>query len=392
MRLAFDATSLIGARTGVGVFASEVLTRLAGRPDLDVVAFGVTWRGREALAPSVPAGIEVLGRPMAARPLRQAWRRADHPAIENWTGPVDVVHGPNFVVPPARRAAELVTVHDLTCIRYPELCTADTLEYPGLIRRALRRGATVHTVSGFVADEVREAFGLPDERVVVIPNGVRVPPAVGPGTDAQTGRALAGTDRYVLAVGTIEPRKDLPLLIDAFGRLAPGSGPGSGPGRGSAAGTSPGRSDPDLRLVIAGADGWGADALTAAIARSPARDRIVRLGWVSDEQRVALLRGAAVLAFPSVYEGFGLPPLDAMATDTPVVATATGAVPEVVGDAALLVAPGDADALADAVDRVLTDAELAERLRARGRARIAELDWDDTTDRLVALYRQLGDR
>ena len=367
MRLAFDATSLIGARTGVGVFASEVLDRLPGRADLDVVAFGVTWRGREALGPSVPDGVEVVGRPMAARPLRQAWRRADRPAIENWTGPIDVVHGPNFVVPPARNAAELVTVHDLTCLRYPEMCTSDTLEYPDLIRRALRRGATIHTVSEFVADEVREAFGVRGDRVVVVPNGVRPPPSDGPGTDAATGRALAGTDRYVVAIGTVEPRKDLPLLVDAFTRLAP-----------------------TTTLVIAGADGWGADALTEAIARSSARERIVRLGWVSDEQRVALLRGAAATVFPSIYEGFGLPPLDAMATDTPVIATAAGAVPEVVGDAARLVPTGDADALAAAIDEVLTDPDLADELRQRGRERVARFDWDDTADRLVELYRRLA--
>ncbi|MGZ4706880.1 MAG: glycosyltransferase family 4 protein [Acidimicrobiales bacterium] len=377
MRLAFDATSLIGARTGVGVFASEVLARLAGRPDLEVVAFGVTWRGRDALASSVPPGIRIVGRPMAARPLRQAWRRSDHPTVEHWTGRVDVVHGPNFVVPPTRHAAEVVTVHDLTCIRFPELCTPDTLEYPDLIRRAIRRGATIHTVSAFVGDEVRDAFGVPTEQVVVIPNGVRVPPPVGPGTDAAAGRALAGlgpedAGSYLLAVGTVEPRKDLPLLVDAFGLL------------GSAMSETP------LRLVIAGPDGWGAEALAAAIARSPVRDRIVRLGWVSDDQRVALLRGAAAMVFPSIYEGFGLPPLDAMATGTPVIATAAGAVPEVVGEAAVLVPPGDAEALADAIADVLDDPGLADRLRQRGHERVAGFDWDDTTDQLVALYRRLA--
>jgi len=379
MRLAFDATSLIGARTGVGVFAAELLDRLPGRPELDVVAYGVTWRGRDALADAVPAGIDIVGRPMAARPLRQAWRRADHPCIEHWTGPVDVVHGPNFVVPPTRDAAELVTVHDLTCVRFPELCTADTLEYPDLIRRALRRGATIHTPSSFVAEEIRDAFAVAADRVVVIPNGVRRPADAGAGTDASTGRRLAGGDRYLLAVGTVEPRKDLPLLVEAFDLLTHDD-----------VGSPGADGSDDLRLVIAGADGWGADALTAAIDRSPARDRVIRLGWVSEDQRAALLRGAAVAVFPSVYEGFGLPPLDAMATDTPVVATSTGAVPEVVGDAALLVPTGDADALAGAIHRVLSDPELADRLRGRGHDRVSRYDWDDTADRMVDLYRRLG--
>ena len=218
------------------------------------------------------------------------------------------------------------------------------LAYPDLIRRAIRRGAAIHAVSKSWPTRSRDVFGVSSDRVVVIPNGVRLPAEAGPHTDAAAGRHLAGADRYLLAVGTIEPRKDLPLLVHAFGRLDGGSA---------------------LRLVIAGADGWGADALSAAIDRSPARDRIVRLGWVSDEQRVALLRGAAAMVFPSIYEGFGLPPLDAMATGTPVVATAVGALPEVLGDAAVLVPPGDADALAGAIDDLLAQPDRAEALRQR---------------------------
>ena len=116
-------------------------------------------------------------------------------------------------------------MHDLTCLRFPELCTPDTLEYPDLIRRALRRGATIHTVSDFVADEVRDAFGVPERSGGRHPQRRAVPPAAGPGTDAD-GRAGASPerDRYILAVGTIEPRKDLPLLVDAFGRLDGGLG------------------------------------------------------------------------------------------------------------------------------------------------------------------------
>ena len=120
-----------------------------------LVGYSVSWRGRGDVEAALPSDVRVARRPMAARPLRELWPRAEWPPIEWWTGPVDVVHGPNFVVPPTGRgAAELVTVHDLTCVHHPELCTPDTLEYPHLIRRALRRGAHVHAVSRFVADEV----------------------------------------------------------------------------------------------------------------------------------------------------------------------------------------------------------------------------------------------
>ena len=370
MRLAFDATALLGPRTGVGVVAAEVLARLATTDDLDVVAFGITWRGRRELAAAVPAGITTVGRPMAARPLRRAWARFDGPPIEWWTGAVDVVHSPNYVVPPARRAAELMSVHDLTFVHFPELCTADTLAYPPLIHRALGRGATIHTGSHFVAEEIRHVFALAPERVVVVPYGVtELPPPAG-GTDAATGRRLAGGDRFVLALGTVEPRKDLPSLVRAFDALAD--------------------AHPDLVLVIAGPDGWGSDALAGAIAASPHRTRIRRLGWVTDDQRAALLRGASVYAYPSIYEGFGLPPVEAMAAGTPVVTTRAGSLPEVVGDAALVVDPGDAEALAEAIGRLLDDDALAERQRVAGRARSQQFSWDATATGLVGLYRRLA--
>ncbi len=370
MRVAFDALPLLHARTGVGVFAGEVAARLAARDDIDLVAYAATWNGRGELAGAVPAGVTVATRPMAARPLRELWRRLDHPAIQWWTGPVDLVHGPNFVVPPARRAAEVVSVHDLTCVRFPELCTADTLEYPALIRRAVGRGAWVQTIPAFV-DEVVDVFGVDPARVVGIRNGVN--PVAAIDADPAEGQRLAGAERYILGLGTIEPRKDFPLLVRAFDQLA--------------------ADDLELALVIAGPDGWGADALTGAIAASPHRARIVRPGWVDDRARAGLLRGASVFAFASVYEGFGFPPLEAMSVGTPVVATAAGGVPDTVGDAALVTPVGDVDALAAALHTVLHDEGIAADLRHKGVVNLRRFSWDAAVDELVDLYRRaLADR
>jgi glycosyltransferase involved in cell wall biosynthesis len=258
-------------------------------------------------------------------------------------------------------------VHDLTAIRFPELCTPDVLAWPRLVRRALAGGACVHAPSQAVAEEVLEHFAVPADRVVVVPNGVDAVPEAPP----EVGRALAGRDRYILAIGTLEPRKDLVGLVRAFAALA--------------------ADDPDLGLAIAGADGWGADEVHAAVQASPHRDRIRLTGWVDDTTRAALLRGASVLAFPSRYEGFGLPPLEAMSVGVPVVATRAGAVPEVVGDAAVLVAPSDGDALADALASVLGDEAHRNVLVERGRARAATFDWDATVDGLVEVYQRLAD-
>jgi glycosyltransferase involved in cell wall biosynthesis len=367
LRVALDATPLLDPPTGVGALTRALLSGLAVRPEVDPVAFAVTWRGRDRLRASVPTGVDVVTRPMPARPLRALWRRMDRPRVEAWTGAVDVVHGPNFVVPPSR-GARLVTVHDLTAVRFPELCTPDVLQWPDLLRRAVAAGAWVHTPSEAVAEEVRNHFGVRPQRVVVVPNGVDVvlPAAEG------AGAALAGHQRYVLAVGTLEPRKDFPALVRAFAPLA--------------------AADPELGLVLAGADGWGADAVHAAVEASPHGDRIRRTGWVTDADRAALLRGAAVLAFPSRYEGFGLPPLEAMSVGVPVVATATGAIPEVVGDAAVLVTPGDEDGLAEGLRSVLDDDTRRTELVERGRQRAARYSWDATVDGLLALYQRMAGR
>ena len=342
-----------------------LLSALAARDDIEASAYALSWRGRHDLATALPAGIHARSRPFPARLVRDLWERgASEPRIERWSGRVDVVHALNYVAPPSR-APVLVLIHDLSFVRFPELCTPDTLRYPTLIEHALERGATVHTHSEYIAAEVRAEFKLPLERVVPINPGI---PTVGTGI-AAAGARLARGPRYVLALGTIEPRKNLTRLVDAFGAVA--------------------AKDPDVRLVVAGPDGWDRGQLVAAVAESTARERIVRLGYVTDEQRLNLLAGASVFAYPSVYEGFGFPPLEAMTAGVPVVAGRAGSLPEVLGDAATLVDPSDTDALAIALLDLLQDDGARNEHIARGRAQAARYSWERMAAEVVDLYRAL---
>jgi glycosyltransferase involved in cell wall biosynthesis len=361
VRVAVDGTPLLGVRTGIGHVVAGTIDALSRRPELKLSVYAITLRGRHNLARCVPSNTRAATAPIPARAARAAWRRSDTPKIERWTGPVDVVHATNYVPPPARSPV-LVSVYDLGFVRYPTLATPDAHDYAALIRRGLARGAVVHVTSDFVASEVRDEFGLPVDRVVRVYPGID---ALVPG-DTEQGRALAGSSRYVLALGTVEPRKGLPVLVDAFDAIA--------------------SRDRDLHLVVAGQAGWGVDEFDDACNRAVNRVRIRRLPYVSPGDRAALLTGATVFAYPSKYEGFGISPLEAMTVGTPVVATTAGAIPEVVGNAAVLVPVDDRDALATALERVLSDDSLRADLVARGTERVRRYPWDATARELAAIY------
>jgi glycosyltransferase involved in cell wall biosynthesis len=365
LRVAIDGTSLIGHRTGIGHVTGQLIGALADRRDLDVSTYAVTLRGRNQLAGLVPPGVRSATTPLPARAVRRLWTRSSWPRIEAWTGPIDIVHATNYVAPPTR-AATVLTVHDLTFVRFPEMCTKWTLQFDGLVRTAFARGVTVHTGSDFVADEIADVFGLAPDRIVRIAWGL----APTGGGDPAHGHALAGGPRYVLAIGQIEPRKNLPRLVRAFDAVAAG--------------------DPDLALVVAGPDGWDAENFAAARAAAHHGARIRHLGYVSDDDRRDLLAGCTVFAYPSIYEGFGLPPLEAMQAGVPVVAARAGSLPEVLGDAALYADPLDVDALAAALTRALADDTIRTELVACGRRRVQRYQWPTAADEFAALYARVA--
>lgn len=370
--MALDVLPLAGESTGVGRFCAGLAGALLDRNDLDLRAYAIARHARSDLAaPAGALGLGVRTWAVQARLANALWSRVSLPAVEWLVGRVDVVHGTNYVVPPTRHAGRVVTVHDLTALRYPQMCLPASLAYPRLVTRAARGGAFVHVPSRFVRDEVVELLGLDAERVRVVPHGLDEPArAEVAGRSTGSSRpSVADSSRaapYVLALGAVEPRKDLPTLVMAFAEIA--------------------RRHDDLELVVAGPDGWASSSFDAAVAASGAARRVVRIGYLPEAERASLLAGATVLAYPSLYEGFGFPPLEAMAAGVPVVATAAGAVPEVVGAAAELVPPGDVPALAGALERVIDDEVLRSRLIGAGRVRAASFTWASAAAGMVEIY------
>ena len=363
LRVVIDATPLLGNQTGIGVFTQALFNALVAREDVHLSAFGLTGRNITALDRALPQDMSHNARVMPAALLTPLWKFTDHPKLDRWMNAGDVVHGTNFVVPPTRKAARLVTVHDLTALRYPQLCTSASRRYPDLVRAAVKRGAHVHTLSRSAARDVEELLGVPPQRVHV----------VAPGVDSrleESNIVVTPSSPYIFAIGTIEPRKDFPTLIKAFDIIA--------------------GAQPDVQLLIAGDRGWGSDDFDRALDVAQHARRIRVLGRISADRYDELLRGASALAYPSLYEGFGYPPLEAMRAGVPVVSTNVASLPETCGDAALLVEPRNPEALANALEEVLTDTKLREDLVRKGFARVSSLRWDEAATKFVALYKELA--
>jgi glycosyltransferase involved in cell wall biosynthesis len=305
-------------------------------------------------------------------PTNLGWSALGLPRAAAKAG-VDVIHAPAYTAPLWSGAPVVLTIHDVSYERHPEWYPyrRDAIRRM-FYRRSARAAAQVLTDSEFSASEIAAAYAIPRERITVAPLGVseHFAPVDRPNETLPAGI----TPPYLLHVGDLHERRNLPLVVHAMfeAQRHPGM--------------------PPLTLVLAGVDRGIGDRLRGYAREATSPDAVVCLGPVSDSQLLTLYRGAVALVYPSRYEGFGLPVLEAMACGTPVIASRAASIPEVLGDAGILLDPDDEPGWADAIAKVVNDEWQKSRMRKAGLARALEFTWSRTASITLGVYRQLAER
>lgn len=370
MRIGIDYTAAIRQRAGIGRYTRELITALLAQPGphryvLLAATGGLKTRDWRSSVPQ--QGIRIRGLPISDEWLARLWHRLRLPIpAEAIIGPVDVFYSPDFVLPPTRpNTRTLLTVHDLSFIHYPEHFVPKLVRYLNqVVPRSVVRADRVLADSKATRADLIEHLQVPPDKVDVLYSGVdrRFHPAKEPGErDRLRARYHLGDVPYILSVGTLQPRKNFVRLIRAAADL------GS-----------------DVQLIIAGGQGWLYQDVLAEAAALVERVRI--LGFVDEADLPALYRNAVLFACPSLYEGFGLPVLEAMACGVPVVCSNTSSLPEVAGGAALLVDPEDTKALGEALRRLLENDALRRELIVKGLAQAARFTWERAARQLLVTF------
>ena len=372
--IGIDMTAAIQQQAGIGRYVRGMVHALAEQhPALEARLF-VAGARRTDLPPA-PGRFRYCPSPLSEMTHASLWHRLRAPLpVELWTGPLALYHATDFALPPTLPGTRtVVTIHDLAFERYPAETMPGMLDYlRRVVRRSARRADRIITISEATRRDVIDLYGAAPERVSVAYPGVSPrffeTPAPARIDDVRRKYSLPDAP-LVLTVGTMQPRKNHARLVEAFAQVA---------------------ADYDAALVIAGGKGWGYEQVHELIVRLGLGERVHFTGFVDDADLPALYAAATVFAFPSLYEGFGLPVLEAMAAGVPVVTSDVSSLPEVTGaDAGLLVDPLSVDAIAGALARLLGDADLRAALAEKGRARAATFTWARTAGQVWAVYEGL---
>jgi glycosyltransferase involved in cell wall biosynthesis len=366
VRILLDYRPALRARTGVGEFVHELARALSatGTGNERLTLFTSSWRDRlSGEARAELSNVSVVDRRIPVRLLAWMWNRLGWPPVEQLAGPADVVHSQSPLLIPAAQAASVITIHDLHFLSHPERSEGEIRrDFPTLVHEHARRADHVIVSSHFAAADVQQRLGVAADCITVCPPGAPAWAA----TVARERVASPGQRGPILFVGTLEPRKNVGGLLAAYACL-----------RARRADAPP--------LVIAGAVRASVADILRKADEPPLAGHVTLRGYVSDAEKRALYRNAAMLLLPSFDEGFGLPVLEAMACGVPVVVSNRGSLPEVCGDAATPLDPEDEEAIAGEMDRLLDRAAAGQAMQ-RGLARAASYSWAACAERARAAY------
>lgn len=373
MRIGIDFTAAAGQRAGIGRFTRELVKAIL---EIDRENHYVLIKASDGQADLPPyENLSIYTLPFSHRMATVLWHRLGVPLpLDLLTGQFDVYHATDFVLPPLRRGKTLLTIHDLSFLTHLECAHPKVARYLArVVPRSLRRATLVHANSENTRRDLIELLGIAPERIEVVYEGVttgftRVTDEV----HLNRVRSKYRLERpFILSVGTLEPRKNHARLVQAHSLLKERGLPHD--------------------LLIAGGKGWLYDDVLTLPAKLGLADSVRFLSYVPDDDLPALISLADAFAYPSIYEGFGLPPLEAMACGTPVVASNVSSLPEVLGNAALLVDPKDAPSLAEALYRAVTDETLRYEMAEKGLQQAAKFTWRAVAENILSIYRRLGE-
>lgn len=381
MRIGVDYTAAVRQGGGIGRYTRNLVRALSQLDEENEYTLFVAggWGDGDGLGPW-PRNFRIRGVPVSDRWLHLLWQRLRFPLpVQLATGPLDLFHSPDFVLPPAGRVPKILTVHDLSFLRVPECYVPAFRRYlESAVSRAVTKASLILADSESTKRDLIELMGVEPGRITVLYPGVE--PRFQPITDPEKLRKVRESyqlpEHFVLGLGTLQPRKNFSGLIEGFRLLA-----------GDRAG---GSALAELQLVIVGAKGWMYEGDFAAVAKSGLEDRVRFCGFVADDDLPALYSLAGAFAFPTWYEGFGLPVLEALACGAPVVSANNSSLPEVVGQAGLMVEAGDPTALAGALWQVLSDGGLREQLADAGPRQARRFCWEVSARQLLELYRSMA--
>jgi glycosyltransferase involved in cell wall biosynthesis len=364
VRILVDYRPALRQRTGVGEYIHQLVRAYtAAYAHEEVMLFTSSWRDRPSGDVAADTRTRVIDRRIPVSILNYLWHRREWPPVEALAGAVDVAHSPHPLLMPARRAAQVVTIHDLFFLSSGDQTHAEIRrDYPALVARHATRAHAVITSTEYGRSQIVSRLGVDATRVYLCPPGAPTWTALGHEPNVPE-------DGCILFLGTLEPRKNVGVLLDAYARVL--------------------ARRPTLpRLVLAGRATPAASEWLARARMAPLAGRVQHLGYVANAKREELYRSARVLVMPSLDEGFGLPALEAMSAGVPVIVSSRGSLPEVVGGAGAQVDPSDVDGLAEAIERAVVDREWATQAARAGLARAQRFTWERSAHTLHRAYQE----